>query len=84
MSFRKKVKSVRLVRLPANNDGMMITPAKGTNTLYWWRKGDDTDGWWVKSELYDVNGNNIECLMGDTLDHLQLQLKNDFGLSIFF
>ena len=80
MSFRKNSKKLKLVRLPDNHDGMDVEPKKGTNTLYWWNKGDDQNGWYVKADLYDVDGENVECLVAESFTVLMSRLKQDFGL----
>lgn len=80
MSFRKNGKKLKLVRLPNNHDGVAVKPKKGNNTLYWWSKGDDQNGWYVKADLYDVNGENTECLIAESFDSLLDQIQRDYGL----
>lgn len=80
MSFRKRGKEVDLFKLPDNCSGEIVEPAKGVNTLYWWNKGDDESGWYVKAELYDVDGENIEIMVGESLQELQCRVLKNYGL----
>lgn len=80
MSFRKRGKEVDLFKLPDNCSGKIVEPANGVNTLYWWNKGDDESGWYVKAELYDVDGENIEIMVGESLQELQRRVLKNYGL----
>lgn len=82
MSFRKNGKKLKVVRLADNHDGIVVQPTKGTNTLYWWNKGDDPNGWHVKADLYNVEGENAECLIADTFTALIAQIKGNYGFDI--
>lgn len=82
MSFRKHAKKITMIRLADNSEGASVSPRKGTNSLFWWWKGDDRDGWWVKADLYDVDGDNIECITMDSLPALKDYLRDAYGLSV--
>ena len=73
MSFRRKNKQIKAVRLPDDMDGLDVKPSKGINTLYYWLK----HGEYWKADLYGADGELLACgLLGASLEDIIGRLTN--------